>query len=125
MDIVSNQSPQESVQHTCTSLYEDDVELPYVIGEVEVKNSEQSSTGNTIMSQRLDKCFRFLGSDYKSYNLLYLCIMVCHSILNVKFIYNKSFPMFLTNVHIDCIFHFFWINFIFTIDLKYLLIQVT
>ena len=78
MDIVSNQSSQESVQHTCTctSLYEDDVELPYVIGEVEVKNSEQSSTGNMIMSQRLDKCFRFLGSDNKSYNLLYLCIMV-------------------------------------------------
>ena len=55
MDIVSDQSSQESVQHTCTSLYKDDVKLPYVIGEVEVKNSEQSSTGNMIMSQRLDK----------------------------------------------------------------------
>ena len=76
MDIVSDQSSQESVQHTCTSLYEDDAKLPYVFGEVEVKNSEQSSTGNMIMSQRLDKCFRFLGSDYNSYNLLNLCITV-------------------------------------------------
>ena len=56
--VVSDQSSQESVQHTCTSLYKDDVKLPYVIGEVEVKNSEQSSTGNMIMSQRLDKWFR-------------------------------------------------------------------
>nr|XP_022293958.1 uncharacterized protein LOC111104349 isoform X2 [Crassostrea virginica] len=43
--VISDQSSQESVQHTCTSLYEDDAKLPYVIGEVEVKNSEQSSTG--------------------------------------------------------------------------------